>query len=103
MTSPWITHLSENKPDDPYFEIKNSISLSLEEQISNITQTLLKSDQNYDLDTAKKVAVNLVMEQLLGIQYDLTPVSQASMVIALFTKMKEIKPMLESSNKPKFK
>lgn len=95
MNSLWTSHLSEQKTDDPYFEIKNSISLSLEEQISNITQKLLNSGQNYDIETAKKMAANLVMEQLLSIQYQLTPNSQASMVIALFSEMKEVKTILQ--------
>lgn len=84
--SVWTKHLNSNN-DDEYSEFKNKIAMNIEESLAIIIKDLMDSDLGYNYETAKKMAINLAMEQLLAIQYIHTPSSQKAMVISIYQKL----------------
>ena len=81
--SMWSAYLDKGY-EDPYLDYKEKIAVKTEILIGEIANELLKNGVNYTSDVAKKVAVNLIMEQMLSIQYDNCPDVQKAMIINLF-------------------
>ena len=79
----WSAYL-DKRYEDPYLDYKEKIAVKTEILIGEIANELLKNGVNYTSDVAKKVAVNLIMEQMLSIQYDNCPDVQKAMIINLF-------------------
>lgn len=78
----WSAYLKNEQDDFALF--KNIIQHELDSTISKVTSMLLNSEYAYSNEIAKKVAVNLVMEQLLCTQHELSPDAQRAMIINLF-------------------
>ena len=83
QVSIWTAYLDRSH-QDPYMDYKEKIAVKTEILIGEIANELLKNGVNYTSDVAKKVAVNLIMEQMLSIQYDNCPDVQKAMIINLF-------------------
>ena len=79
----WSAYLDKGY-EDPYLDYKEKIAVKTEILIGEIANELLKNGVTYTSDVAKKVAVNLIMEQMLIIQYDNCPDGQKAMIINLF-------------------
>lgn len=79
----WSAYLDKGY-EDPYLDYKEKIAVKTEILIGEIANELIKNDVNYTSDVAKKVALNLIMEQMLIIQYDNCPDVQKAMIINLF-------------------
>lgn len=82
--SQWSQYFdNSSNSKDIYWEYKDFVSYRIEKLISEVMAELL-SNKEYDSETAKKMAINLIMEQLLPIQYKETPTSQTAMILNLF-------------------
>lgn len=83
----WTQHLisTDNTTEDPYKGYKEDVSERLEELINDIAVELKLNDAQYDFETAYKMSINLLMEQLLKVQFKETPKSQEAMVINIFS------------------
>ena len=84
----WSGYLRNENDECELF--KSVIKNELDTAIAKVTSLLLKSEHSYTNDVAKKMAVNLVMEQLLCIQNEVAPVSQRDMIINLFTEHPDV-------------
>lgn len=76
---------------DPYAVYKDSIAFQLENIIVRVEGDLLKSNKDYTQEIARKMAICLVMEQMLVIQNDNAPSTQNAMVAALFSELPGLK------------
>jgi hypothetical protein len=82
----WINWLNKNNKD-PYQEYKSILAVKVEEFISSIQYDLIQKNQipTNNSEAMKKLAINLVMEQLLQIQYENSQEAHKAMLINLFT------------------
>ena len=86
----WTKHLNQSSFDENYENYKESINIKLTQCLSDITNELMQANLGYTPEVANKMAINLLMEQLLSLQYQHTPESQKAMVVNLFVEMPEI-------------
>lgn len=92
--SPWTNFLDKNYKDSNHM-YKEELAVRLEEVIAKITSELMLNEKNdlndeNQLNDVKVLAVSLLMEQLLAIQYEHTPKAQAAMTVALFADLPEL-------------
>lgn len=82
----WINWLNKNNKDQ-YQEYKSILAVKIEEFISSIQYDLMQKNQitSNDNEAIKKLAINLIMEQLLQIQYENSKEAHKAMLINLFT------------------
>ena len=80
----WVSWLDKNN-NDPYKEYKSILAIKVEELIGSVQYELLQKHQMKNSDEVKKLAINLLMEQFLQIQYENSPEKQKAMIINLFT------------------
>lgn len=97
--TPWTTHLKklpkDEQKEDIFNSFKEEINLQITNNLSLIVKSLLDEHKEYTPETANKMAINLMMEQLLQLQYIHTPQSQVAMTIELFTHIPEMKNFRE--------
>lgn len=80
----WTKFLDPNY-QDPYAQYKDQLSFVLENSIAKVTAELLADPQyENDVEKAKTMAICLLMEQMLAIQYEHCPQTQVAMTISLF-------------------
>lgn len=86
----WTKFLNKEY-DDPFSIYKDNVSYQLELLILNIENELLSKEPSYTKEVARKMAICMVMEQMLAIQYEYTPQSMEAMTIALLTDLPKLK------------
>lgn len=108
----WTRHLDQNTKDI-YDNYKESINFKLTNLTATIAHELMSSGLDYTPEVANKMAINLLMEQLLSLQYEHAPASQKVMVVNLFVALPEAQDIrmelmeklnenLKKNNSPKF-
>lgn len=83
----WTSFLNKTQSEDPYHVFKEEIAIKSEELISNIAFNLMNSGQNYTYETSKKMAICLMMQEMLNTQHQNAPETQKAMVINLFCEL----------------
>lgn len=86
----WTSFLDKDFKD-PYVNFKNNISLELKDVILKVEQELLNASIGYTPEIARKMAICLVMEQMLVIQHENIPSSLDAMVVSLFAQLPGVK------------
>ena len=89
MKTQWTNYLN-TQYDDPYESFKDHILTKCEDTIGLITKELLEGDKTYTPDIAKKMAIALVIEQMLLIQHQNSPEQQKAMVQTLFIELPSV-------------
>lgn len=88
--SPWTNFLNPSIPD-PYYAYKDNLSLKMEQIILATENELLASNKEFTKQAARQLAICLMMEQMLSIQYEYSPESLQVMTISLFSDLPEVK------------
>ena len=83
----WTSFLNKNQSEDPYHMFKEEIAIKSEELISHIAFNLMSSNQQYTYETSKKMAICLMMQEMLNTQYQNAPETQKAMAINLFCEL----------------
>ncbi len=86
----WTSFLKKDF-QDPYAVYKDGIAFQLENIIVKVENELLKSNKDYTTEIARKMAICLVMEQMLIIQNETAPSTLNTMVANLFTELPGLK------------
>ncbi len=86
----WTSFLHKDF-QDPYVVFKDNIAFQLEGIIVKIENDLMRVNKDYTPDIARKMAICLVMEQMLVIQHENAPSTLNAMVVSLFTELPGVK------------
>lgn len=86
----WTSFLHKDF-QDPYVVFKDNIAFQLENIIVNIENELLRVNKDYTPEIARKMAICLVVEQILVIQHENAPSTMNAMVVSLFTELPGLK------------
>lgn len=87
---PWTRYLDKSY-DDPHAAENEVIALRIEHLIGELMVDIKHSHPDYNTQIAKEAAINLVMKQMLAIQYENAPEYQKVMTISLFTDLPELR------------
>lgn len=80
---------------DEYACYKEVVAVKAETLVSDIAHELLKNNQDYNSQTARDMAINVVIEQLLATQYQHTPGAQRAMIANLFFEHPQLEDIRE--------
>ena len=87
--SPWISCFDDTV-EDPFHLFKDGVSLDLETHINKVANQIFDKHPGSSRKNTQSLAINLIMERLLVLQREYSPVSQTSMVYHLFSTMPEL-------------
>lgn len=77
--------------NDPYAVYKDGLLYQCEDLVGKITKEYLVAHPTMPLVDAKKMAISLILEQMLNIQYEHSPHEQAAMSAELFVHLPKLK------------
>lgn len=87
----WTKFLSTEKMmNNPYEFYEDGILYQCENLVGKITKEYLIAYPTTSVENAKKIAINLILQQMLSIQYDHSPQEQAAMGAELFVNLPKL-------------
>lgn len=93
-SSLWTSFLHPSFKDE-YACYKEIVAVKAETLVADIANELLKNNADYTSETARDMAINVVIEQLLSTQFQHTPRAQRAMIANLFFEHPELEDIRE--------